>query len=351
MRKPFSGKVIVRLFSALIFSLIFYFFFFTPRDFPKEDWTAIPSPERNPITTPGVLLGRKLFFDPLLSANGEVSCASCHRQDLAFSDGQSLGRNGVSGNQLLRNAPVLVNLAWQPAFFWDGGARDLESQVFSPLTHADEMGKDLKILIAELNSDGEYTKLFKKAFQIDSISSAYVARALAQFERTIISFNSSYDQFLKGDTTLSDLALKGLKLYRTKCNSCHTEGFFTDHSYHNNGLDSVFNDQYLGEKLGRFRISRDSSDLGKYKTPSLRNIAFSGPYMHDGRFATLEEVLEHYTTGVMKSKTLDSLLVQKDGRVGIALSEKEKKAIIAFLESLTDQSFLSNPSFGEIEVK
>jgi cytochrome c peroxidase len=293
---------------------------------------SIPHPKRNPFTSEGIRLGRKLFFDPALSSNGKVSCASCHHPEKFFSDGVALSNKGVSGKKLERHAPALFNMAWHPAFFWDGGAKDLESQMFGPLTHPDEMAANLNDVLQYLNEDEEYRNLFYQAFDKDTVQSAFMARALAQYVRTLISDNSAFDQYKNGKNNLDSLTLAGYKLFQTKqCNSCHPEPFFMDFNYHNTGLDSVLIPGNLEINLGRYRITRDSADIGKYKTPSLRNAARTAPYMHDGRFETLEEVLEHYNNGVHDFPTVDKKL--KDG---IDLSEKEKKALIAFIESLTE---------------
>lgn len=253
-------------------------------------YNSIPSPERNPISDYGLKLGHKLFFDSRLSSNGKVSCATCHQPKKAFSDGLSLSLAGVSGQVLKRHVPALINLAWQKAYFWDGGANDLESQVFGPLRHADEMGKNLDDLVKELNADKGYREAFKRAFGVDSISSAYITRALAQYERSLISINSTYDQYQRGEVVLNDLALEGLSIFRSKCTSCHSEDLFTDGGYHNIGLDTIFSEVNMGIGQGRFRITKVSTDMGAYKTPSLRNIAVTAPYMHDGRFASLKDV-------------------------------------------------------------
>jgi cytochrome c peroxidase len=193
-------------------------------------------PERNPLSKRGVELGRMLFYDPILSSDGKTSCNSCHRQDLAFTDGETVSSNGVSGKKAVRNSPTLANVLFQEYFFWDGGVHDLESQVFAPLMHDDEMGSDLQGLIDRLNSHDIYPALFKTVFGSDSITSASVARALAQFQRVLISGNSRYDQFVSsGDETLfNETERRGLTLFKEHCSSCHTPPLFTDGSFHNN---------------------------------------------------------------------------------------------------------------------
>ncbi len=318
-------------------------------DIPSNLSDTLPVPARNPLTKEGVKLGKMLFFDPVLSGNNQISCATCHQPSRAFTDGLALSDQGESGKPLHRNAPSLVNLAWHKGLFWDGGASDLESLVFGPLTHPDEMGQDLHALVQELNEKAVYRKMFKSAFGEDTIYSALVGRALAQYIRTLISANSRYDQFVRNEpgANFSGMELKGMETFEQKCGSCHPFGkgnnnFFTDHQYHNNGLDSTFPNESEGIFQGRFRITRDSTDMGKFKTPTLRNIALTAPYMHNGRFATLEEVLDHYDSKMEYSSTLDSIFYEDEGRAGISLTEAEKEAIIAFLHTLTNTAFVQN---------
>lgn len=309
--------------------------------------TAVPYPEHNPFTEEGVTLGRMLFYDPVLSANNELSCASCHQQDKAFSDGEALTSIGVSGKRLKRHAPALINLAWMNGLFWDGGAKDIESLAFGPLTHPDEMGQNLKELVLELQSQEKYRKQFRLAFGTDTITSARVAQALAQFQRTLISANSRYDKYVRGENGghLAEQELQGMALFKQHCASCHATDFFTDNSYHNNGLDSIYSEDFEALAFGRGRISRQQQDIGKYKTPTLRNIQLTAPYMHDGRFATLEEVLDHYRTGVTWSASLAPEL-QQNGDLGIPIKQEEKKKIILFLNTLTDEDFVQNKALS-----
>ncbi|WP_234462598.1 cytochrome-c peroxidase [Adhaeribacter terrigena] len=312
---------------------------------PENLGKTVPFPDRNPFTREGILLGRKLFYDPTLSANNKISCATCHAPQKAFTDGLALGTLGVSGKALHRNAPTLQNLAWHKGWFWDGGAKDLESLNFGPLKHEDEMGQDLNELVTELKNNPEYAPLFKAAFPQDSISTITLTRALAQFQRTLISANSRYDKYVRKEGgKLDEQELEGLTIFQQKCSSCHATDFFTDFAYHNNGLDNTFPDDFEAVAWGRGRISEKPADIGKYKTPTLRNIALTAPYMHDGRFKTLAEVLEHYNSGVKKSATLDAEL-QKNPMPGIALTESEKTKLIAFLNTLTDPEFVNNPDF------
>ncbi len=311
---------------------------------------SLPQPNFNRITRDGVTLGRYLFYDPILSANNQVACASCHIQAHAFADTVALSKIGMSNNQLERNAPALQNLAWHPGYFWDGGNTSLELQALGPLTHTDEMGKDLRLLLDELKNNKTYKQLFKNAFHTDTISIRMIAYALAQFERTLISGNAKYDEYLmnnKNTDILGEKAHNGLMLFKKHCSSCHIPGHFTDYNYHNNGLKEDFSQLTSNEdpKWGRYRITLDSADIGKYKTPSLRNVALTAPYMHDGRFATLEEVLQFYSRGINDHYLTDTLLYF-EGNPGFNLSEAEQKNIIAFLQTLTDSVFIRNPDLS-----
>lgn len=314
-----------------------------PANFPnyKDDL-------ENPLTIEGIELGRILFFDKRLSGNNSISCGSCHSQNLAFSDGISLSNIGVSGNVLPRHSPALINLAWATnGLFWDGGATNLESQAFAPLTSVDEMHQNLTELEYELKQVPNYVKQFKLVFN-DVIKSVYVVKALSQFQRSLISGNSKYDKYIRKEegATLSNLELAGLNLVNSKCRSCHAGELFTDYSYHNNGIDSDFTDDHEGIYQGRYRVTQIPSDMGKFKTPTLRNIMLTAPYMHDGRFKNIDEVLDHYNSGLKNSITVDQMLFQNSTQLGIPISLNEKEAIKAFLNTLTDNDFISNKKFS-----
>ncbi len=304
---------------------------------------TVPYPERNPFSEAGISLGRQLFFDKRLSGNNQLACASCHLPQLAFTDGIPLSSIGVGGNPLARHAPPLFNLAWaKNGLFWDGGASDLESLSFAPLQHPDEMGQDIAELLEELRVVEEYRNLFREAFGADTLHSALVVRALAQYQRTLVSANSRYDRIVTGtsDETFSEAELRGKQLFEQKCTSCHLPPFFTDFGFHNNGLDNSFPTEPEHPAQGRFRITLNPADMGKFKTPSLRNLAFTAPYMHDGRFATLEAVLDHYDNGMKDSETLEAVFRQESGDLGVALTAQHKADLLAFLQTLNDSSFV-----------
>ncbi|MBM7119045.1 cytochrome-c peroxidase [Archangium primigenium] len=310
--------------------------------------TALPSPEDNPLTPEGVALGRWLFYAPQLSSNGQVSCATCHVQARAFALDVPLATLGVSGRPLARHTPTLINLAWAGGLFWDGGAKNLESLSLAPLTHADEMGQaDLQALMDRLAATPEAVRRFEAAFGPGGPSLSHLLRALAQFQRTLVSADSRYDRWRRGEpgAGLSTLERAGHDLVRERCAPCHGSELFTDQAFHNNGLDAVFG---TGEQVtrGRGRVTLRAEDTGRYKTPTLRNVARSAPYMHDGRFPTLDAVLEHYRHGMVDSPTLDGAFRRAPAPPGVPLTDLEKTALLAFLDTLTDEAFLTSPDLG-----
>lgn len=309
-------------------------------------------PKDNPLTVEGVALGKKLFYDKLLSADNTIACASCHKQEHAFVDDKtfSLGVNGQTG---VRNAMPLFNLGWAETFnptnhrfMWDGGNPDLENQVLAPIQNPVEMNQNLKDLEQELRAHPEYPLLFKKAFGTDSITIKYVMYAIAQFERTLISAGSKYDKYKQGLAELTEQEFRGLDVFNREdkggCFHCHGNDrspFFTNFRYNNNGLDSIPTDKGLGAVTG------DPNDNGLFKTPSLRNLSFTAPYMHDGRFNTLEEVIEFYNNGVKDGPTTDANLRMHVMQGGLKLTEQDKKDLVAFLRTLDDYEFLVNQKF------
>lgn len=302
----------------------------------------VPEPEQNPGTEAGIALGRMLFYDPALSENNRLSCATCHAQALAFTDGEARTTRGASGRMLDRHAPALFNLAWmQKGLFWDGGAKNLESLSLGPLRHPDEMNTNLKTLPAELAQQPAYPPRFEAAFGTDTITVAAILRALAQFQRSIVSFSAKYDRVQRGEATFTPLEKRGYAVYQKNCAGCHSEGLFTDNEFHNNGLDATFPTDWENPRQGRFRITLDTADLGKYKTPSLRNLAFTAPYMHDGRFKTLQQVLDHYADSIRLSPSLDERL-----KGGIPLTTSERRALVAFLKTLNDSSLVENEAYS-----
>jgi cytochrome c peroxidase len=308
-----------------------------PVNFP----TPVYQYQNNPLTKVGFELGRKLFYDPVLSKDNSVSCGSCHKQFAAFADREHPVSHGIYGKLGTRNTPALANLRWNPNFFWDGGVNHLELVPLAPITNPVEMGEELSQVIRKLNRNPEYVSEFRQVFRQDSINSQQLFRALAQFTGELISANSPYDQYLIGKKDALTAAQKqGLLVFEAKCSTCHPPGLFTDHSFRNNGLDATFT-----QDSGRKHITENPADRGKFKVPSLRNVALTAPYMHDGRFRNLDQVLEHYNRGVKGSPTLDPVL--SGATPGIPLSDAEKAQLLTFLNALTDVSFVQNPRFSE----
>lgn len=293
--------------------------------------------QQNPLTVEGIALGRKLFYDRILSRDGNFSCASCHQQFAAFATYDHPLSHGIDNSFSFRNAPGLFNLAWQKNFMWDGGITQLDSQALSPITDPHEMGETLEHVISKIKKDTSYQRLFRQAFGKKEISTQLLTKALSQFELTLISANSKYDRVIQGKDSFNLPQRLGYEIFQKKCISCHTPPFFTDFSYRNTGFAL---DDYLKD-YGRMRITGKPEDSLKFKVPSLRNVQQSFPYMHDGRLNFLDDVLNHYRNGVIPSSTTDSLL-----RKGIPLSNFEIGQLKAFLYTLTDSAFLSNPQFA-----
>ncbi|MBD80714.1 MAG: cytochrome-c peroxidase [Crocinitomicaceae bacterium] len=298
----------------------------TPPGFPE-----IPASIIEQVTPARVALGKKLFFDPILSRTGKISCGSCHKRELAFTDGQKFSE-GVDGRLGFRNSPTLVNLLWSPIFMWDGGPQTLEAQVRLPLENHDEMDLNIVEVISRLNQNAEYVELFQAAFE-QAPGPIRLAEAIAIYERTLISANSNFDKFeYQGNKqALSSLELKGRSLFNSEkfqCKQCHVPPLFTNYEFINNGTFIP------GQDSGRYRVTLHFPDKGKFKVPSLRNIDITSPYMHDGRFTTLEEVVDFYASGGAGFSTQDMRITQKD------ITSDERQALVAFLKSLTDQEFL-----------
>lgn len=305
-------------------------------------------PADNPQTVEGIALGRKLFFDPILSGNGTQACASCHKPANSFTDDLrfSIGIDGIAGT---RNSMPIYNMAWNinSKFFWDGRANSIEAQALEPVIDPIEMHNTWENAVASLQSHNLYPELFNKAFGTTTITKELTAKAIAQFERTLISGNSPFDKYLLGEGTLTPQQLNGFQIFmdesRGDCFHCHgneNNPLWTDNIFHNNGLDSIITDKGLGE------ITGDPNQDGFFKSPSLRNLAYTAPYMHDGRFATLEEVINHYSEGLVYSPTIDPLM-KSIAQGGVQLTEPDKADLKAFLLSLSDPSFINNPDFQD----
>ncbi len=312
------------------------FRFEKPPHFPEPTYPF----DRNPVTQAGFELGKKLFNDPILSSDNSVACSNCHVKSVAFTDPQHRLSLGVDEREGTRNAPTIANMAFMKEFMWDGGVFHLDLAPPNAIENELEMNETLANVIKKLNRHSTYPALFKKAFpEIDTITTPYMLLALSQFQAMLVSATSKYDSYRLGKGSLHQEELEGLKLFEQKCASCHSGELFTNQDYRNNGLDTVFE-----KDLGRARITETDADLGKFRVPSLRNVALTAPYMHDGRFKTLQEVLNHYHNGVKYSPTLATEL-QQNGKLGISLTDAEKQRIITFLMTLTDYDFIQDSRF------
>ncbi len=296
--------------------------------------------ERAPVTKNGFILGRKLFYDPLLSKDSSTSCSSCHLSYTNFTHVDHALSHGIKGRIGNRNTLSIINPAWQKTFMWDGGVNNLEVQPLAPLANPNEMDHSLKGVVERLQESEEYVLLYKKAFGMEStVTGQRTLKALSQFMVTFTSSDSKYDRVMRKDssTSFTESELNGLQVFRKNCSTCHTEPLFTNGTFQNNGLpiDTFLND------LGRFGITQNPDDSVKFIVPTLRNIEVSYPYMHDGRFRHLQTVLLHYTHGVTHSSTLAQEL-----QPNLKMDESDKRNLITFLKTLTDTKFLRNRDFA-----
>lgn len=301
---------------------------------------AVPIPADNPATVAKIELGRRLFYEPRLSLDGTVSCASCHKQEFAFTDAGLPMSRGVGREVGVRNTPTIVNTAYLHSLSMDGRATSLEEQSLRAILNPIEMRADTAVISHILQQDSLYASLFAASFDDIQPATAHNAvRAIATFMRTVLSGNSRYDRFVLGEkTALSESEQRGKTLFfseRTRCASCHKEPEFTDGKFHNTGLSMHYFDK------GRYYATYRDSDAGKFKTPSLRNIAVTAPYMHDGSVSTLEELLEHYNKGGMPNLNRDTLMRP------LLLTKQEKTDLLDFLHALTDEQMLNNPAFAK----
>ncbi len=307
-----------------------------PNGFPEMD-----IPDENPMTKEGVKLGRMLYYDPILGTSGR-SCNTCHKAEYSY----SVPRLGPGSFAV----PVHVNLGWNDHFTWTGAEDLLDHVAIIDLEVPDFIQPDMDTLKARLDRHDKYPGLFREAFGIDIVGvnvekrKKYISYALAQFMRTMISSDSKYDRYKRGEANLTEKERKGMEIFFTEkgdCFHCHSSGRrFTDNKFHNIGLDSVFK----GNDKGRYEVTGNKADLGAFKTPTLRNIELTAPYMHDNRFKSLREVVDFYSEGVQNTQYTDPLM-KYAYRGGVQLTEKEKEDLIAFLKTLTDTSFVNNPKY------
>lgn len=311
----------VLLFSATWMPSVF------PDHFPVPTYDL----SKSPLAGGKIELGRALFYDPILSQDSSISCASCHSPYNGFSHTDHDLSHGIRDQIGTRNAPALFNLAWQSEFGWDGSINHLDVFALAPISDSTEMASDIEKVVAKLQACGRYRTLFEDAFGDSVVTGQHVLKALAQFQLTLVSATAKYDSVQRGESEFTQQEASGYRLYQKNCKSCHMEPLFSTYGFANNGLpvDSTLRDR------GRVIATGKDKDLHKFKIPSLRNLAFTYPYMHDGRFKRLSQVLKHYTSGIVESETLDEAL-----RNGIKISNDEKADLLAFLLTLNDRSFV-----------
>lgn len=312
--------------------------FVNPYNFPEPVYDV----SKNPVTRESFELGRELFYETALSRDNSISCGSCHIQSSAFTQHGHDVSHGIEDRLGNRNSPPIMNLAWNKSFFWDGGVFHLDMFSISPITNPVEMDEKMENVLEKLRSKNEYRERFKAVYGSDEITGNQVFKALSHFMIMCISSNSKYDSVMrKTEVRFTEVENRGYKVFLNNCSSCHKEPLFTDGSFRNNGLDNKFNPD-----SGRQTITLDPEDSFKFKVPSLRNLTYTAPYMHDGRFTKIDQVLDHYSNGVQSSNTLDPLL-KRNEQLGIPLSADEKMALIAFLKTLDDKYFITRKDLSE----
>lgn len=333
MRQYFSILFTFTIAAGFLFGFVEDTPFYIPEKWPKPYYDF----SLNPISKDKFELGRTLFYDPDLSRDSTISCANCHLQYSGFTHVDHALSHGIDGRIGNRNAPALMNLAWQRIFHWDGGVSSLNKQAINPLTHPNEMDNKLEEILRRLNKSAFYRARFSRAFGDSLIELPDLLNALASFTVSLVSANSTYDRVKRGETSFSPQEKAGYKLFRKYCASCHQEPLFMRNDFKSNGIGM---DQSLVD-LGRMSITQRSSDSLLFKIPTLRNIEFSFPYMHDGRFKKLKDVLKHYAT-LYESNPYRSNELKKINR---NLSAEEQKDLLSFLKTLSDPTFLFNPHF------
>jgi cytochrome c peroxidase len=305
--------------------------FVVPKAWPKPVYDF----KNNPLKAAEVQLGRKLFYDPILSRDNSISCAGCHSQYNAFAHVDHTVSHGIEGRKGTRNAPALFNLAWASKFHWDGGVNHLEVQAINPITHPLEMDNTMQHAVDALNASAPYRAASYRCFGDSVMTGQHMLQAITQFVLTLESYNSKYDKYMRKE---ADGTFTEQEFFRKNCAACHQEPLFTNESFANNGLaiDTFYKD------LGRYKITQNPADSFVFKVPSLRNIEYSYPYMHDGRYKRLGDVLHHYADGGV----LQYANISPELKKPIVLNEREQKDIIAFLLTLTDRTYLFNQAYG-----
>ena len=322
-------SVLICLLGLLAFSEKRLAVFVVPNGWPQPKYDF----SKNPLSDEGYRLGRLLFYDPILSRDSSTSCSSCHIQFSGFTHGDHRVSHGINGLKGTRNPMVLFNLAWYTSFRWDGAANHIETQPIGPITNAVEMDNTLEKVVLKLQRSAHYKRLFHEAFGDTEVTTSRTLKAMAQFLVCLQSFDSKYDRVKRDEpgVVFTESEQRGYDLFKKECATCHAEPLFTNQQFIDNGLpiDSVYKD------AGRGGVTHLSRDSFCFRVPSLRNIAVSSPYMHDGRFQTLEEVMNHYQSGISKRKQVHPLLKKP-----ITVTPSQRTDLITFLNTLTDKNFL-----------
>lgn len=325
----------ISIFGILAFERSYFtpIYFEVPKGFPKPLYDF----KNNPLTEEGFQLGRKLFYDPIMSKDSTISCSSCHLQQTGFTHVDHDLSHGIDGKIGTRNSLTLQNLAWSKTFMWDGGINHLDVQAIAPITSEVEMNETLENVVTKLNNNKEYQELFYKTFGAKKITGQLTLKAISQFVVSLTTSNSKYDKVIRKEEKFTEMEQKGYNLFKQNCASCHKEPLFSSNDFKNNGLqiDITLND------FGRMKITQNPKDSLLFKVPTLRNIEFTFPYMHDGRFKNLNEVIKHYNSGIQKSKTLSKELL-----IPLNLSDNQRIELVSFLKTLTDNEFLFNPKYS-----
>lgn len=308
--------------------------FVVPPGFPQPRQVS----SNGPLTEEAFVLGRKLFHDGRLSKDGNFPCSSCHQQVAGFTTYEHDRSHGYNNSHTLRNAPGLHNLAWAPEFNQDGSGRSLPDVARAHITNPSEMAETIPSVLEKLRADTAYRRLFKAAYGTEAVNEQRLLNALSQYVLNLVSANAKYDRVKRGEAQFSSQEAAGYAVFQAKCASCHTEPLFTDFSYRNIGLAL---DPHL-QDYGRMRVTGKATDSLKFRVPSLRNVAATAHYIHDGRISMMAVVVEHYRKGVIPGPTLDPQLAG-----GIPLSDTEAFNVVQFLYTLTDSAFLANRRFME----
>lgn len=329
-------KIIFFLFTFFLFTA-FYKSDNNPFYIPKKWQKPTYDFAKNPLSNAKIELGKALFYDGILSKDSTISCATCHSQYTAFTHVDHDLSHGIEDRIGTRNSPALMNLAWQPIFMWDGAINHLDMQALAPISHPNEMGETMENVVRKLQKSPIYPTAFYAAFGDSTVTGERTLKAISQFLLTLVSANSKYDKVMRKEAKFTEQEKNGYELFKKNCAACHQEPLFTNHQFENNGLpiDTTLND------FGRMKITQNVADARKFKVPTLRNLEFSYPYMHDGRFKKIAEVLNHYTKGIEESPTL-----AHDLRQPITLTANQKIDLTAFLLTLTDKEFLFNRAYG-----